>query len=150
MSLQEDLIYPTSSIIGRTGRAGNTGLATAFVNEGDKNILQDLWELLKEANQKIPQWFDNLIDKVSNRRRTPNKKSFQGKFGGKDIRKGQNNYGKPKYGYDREKKEDKDDKGNERSNKSNYERKHDDNNRTRSNFYYGHHSSNKFGGGSYY
>ena len=40
--------------IGRTGRAGNTGLATAFLNRGNKNIIRELVELLQEANQEVP------------------------------------------------------------------------------------------------
>ncbi|KAH9992421.1 P-loop containing nucleoside triphosphate hydrolase protein [Russula vinacea] len=39
--------------IGRTGRAGNTGLSTAFFNRGNKNIVRDLIDLLREANQEI-------------------------------------------------------------------------------------------------
>ncbi|GAA5965051.1 hypothetical protein JCM8115_005699 [Rhodotorula mucilaginosa] len=44
--------------IGRTGRAGNTGLATAFFNRGNKNIVRDLIELLKEAKQEVPAWLE--------------------------------------------------------------------------------------------
>ena len=39
--------------IGRTGRAGNRGLATAFVNEKNKNIVPDLVEILQEASMCI-------------------------------------------------------------------------------------------------
>ena len=35
--------------IGRTGRAGNTGTAYAFMNEGSRGIARDLAELLSEA-----------------------------------------------------------------------------------------------------
>ena len=35
--------------IGRTGRAGNTGLSTAFFNRGNRGIVRDLLDLLKEA-----------------------------------------------------------------------------------------------------
>lgn len=44
--------------IGRTGRAGNTGAATAFLNRGNKNIVRDLIELLREAKQEVPQWLE--------------------------------------------------------------------------------------------
>lgn len=40
--------------IGRTGRAGNTGVATAFFNRSNKNIVNDLISILKEANQEVP------------------------------------------------------------------------------------------------
>ncbi|GAA5834938.1 hypothetical protein JCM11251_002066 [Rhodosporidiobolus azoricus] len=44
--------------IGRTGRAGNTGAATAFFNRGNRNIVRDLIELLKEAKQEVPAWLE--------------------------------------------------------------------------------------------
>ncbi|KAG0354684.1 DEAD-box ATP-dependent RNA helicase [Gamsiella multidivaricata] len=46
--------------IGRTGRAGNTGIATAFLNRGNKGVVRDLLDLLKEANQEIPGWLETL------------------------------------------------------------------------------------------
>jgi len=46
--------------IGRTGRCGNTGIATAFVNSKNKNVMRDLYDLLKENNQQIPEWFQRL------------------------------------------------------------------------------------------
>lgn len=46
--------------IGRTGRAGNTGLATAFVNDRDRHVIKDLVVLLKEANQEVPAWLESM------------------------------------------------------------------------------------------
>ncbi|KAH8104072.1 putative DED1-ATP-dependent RNA helicase [Cristinia sonorae] len=46
--------------IGRTGRAGNTGISTAFFNRGNRNIVRDLLELLREANQEIPAWLETV------------------------------------------------------------------------------------------
>lgn len=46
--------------IGRTGRAGNTGTATAFFNRGNKGIAGELADLLKEANQEIPQFLESI------------------------------------------------------------------------------------------
>lgn len=46
--------------IGRTGRAGNTGVATAFFNRGNRNIVRELYDILKEANQDIPQFLDTI------------------------------------------------------------------------------------------
>lgn len=46
--------------IGRTGRAGNTGLATAFFNRGNRGIVRDLIELLKEAHQEVPSFLENI------------------------------------------------------------------------------------------
>ena len=51
--------------IGRTGRAGNTGIATAFFNRGNRNIVRDLMELLREANQDIPSWLDVVAHESS-------------------------------------------------------------------------------------
>jgi len=51
--------------IGRTGRAGNTGVSTAFFNRGNKNIVRDLLELLREANQEIPAWLESLAHESS-------------------------------------------------------------------------------------
>eukprot|EP01087_Luapelamoeba_hula_P013113 TRINITY_DN372_c0_g1_i1.p1 TRINITY_DN372_c0_g1~~TRINITY_DN372_c0_g1_i1.p1 ORF type:complete len:691 (+),score=106.75 TRINITY_DN372_c0_g1_i1:120-2192(+) len=46
--------------IGRTGRAGNTGLTTGFVCDEDTGIAGDLLELLKEADQEIPDWLESM------------------------------------------------------------------------------------------
>lgn len=51
--------------IGRTGRAGNVGVATAFFNRGNRNIVRDLIELLREANQDIPAWLDTVAHENS-------------------------------------------------------------------------------------
>ncbi|KAM5544172.1 hypothetical protein V8D89_001832 [Ganoderma adspersum] len=51
--------------IGRTGRAGNVGVATAFFNRGNRNIVRDLLELLREANQEIPGWLDTVAQENS-------------------------------------------------------------------------------------
>ncbi|KAJ2005823.1 ATP-dependent RNA helicase ded1 [Coemansia thaxteri] len=42
--------------VGRTGRAGNTGNAVSFFNRGNRGIARNLIDLLKEANQEIPDW----------------------------------------------------------------------------------------------
>lgn len=46
--------------IGRTGRAGNTGVATSFFNRGNRNIVRDLCDILKEANQEIPSFLETI------------------------------------------------------------------------------------------
>ncbi|KAF2286252.1 hypothetical protein GH714_012613 [Hevea brasiliensis] len=40
--------------IGRTGRAGKTGLATAFFNEGNASLARSLADLMQESNQEVP------------------------------------------------------------------------------------------------
>ncbi|KAF8074628.1 ATP-dependent RNA helicase ded-1 [Lyophyllum atratum] len=51
--------------IGRTGRAGNTGVSTAFFNRGNRNIVRELVELLREANQEIPQWLETVAHEAA-------------------------------------------------------------------------------------
>ena len=46
--------------IGRTGRAGNTGVATAFFNRSNSNIAQNLIDLLKEAKQEAPSFLETM------------------------------------------------------------------------------------------
>jgi ATP-dependent RNA helicase DDX3X len=47
--------------IGRTGRAGNSGTAISFVSEKNRGILRELFDLMKEANQELPTWFEQLV-----------------------------------------------------------------------------------------
>lgn len=51
--------------IGRTGRAGNTGIATAFFNRGNRGVVRELMELLKEANQEIPSFLETIARESS-------------------------------------------------------------------------------------
>ncbi|KAL1517438.1 hypothetical protein ABEB36_001203 [Hypothenemus hampei] len=47
--------------IGRTGRSGNKGLATTFINKSnDEMVLLDLKHLLIEAKQKVPQFLQEI------------------------------------------------------------------------------------------
>lgn len=46
--------------IGRTGRAGNIGLSTGFFNRGNRGIVRELVDLLKEAHQDIPSWLEAI------------------------------------------------------------------------------------------
>ncbi|KAK9829169.1 hypothetical protein WJX72_004284 [[Myrmecia] bisecta] len=49
--------------IGRTGRAGKRGLATAFYTDGrDDGIAHGLRELLQETNQEVPDWLTQAAD----------------------------------------------------------------------------------------
>lgn len=47
--------------IGRTGRAGNVGVATSFFNSNSMNIAKELMDLLTEANQEVPQFLVNMV-----------------------------------------------------------------------------------------
>lgn len=70
--------------IGRTGRAGKTGLATAFFNENNSSLAKSLSELMQEANQEVPAWLCRFAARSSyggkNRR-------GGGRFGGRDFRR---------------------------------------------------------------
>lgn len=70
--------------IGRTGRAGKTGLATAFFNENNMSMAKALAELMKEANQEVPDWLTRYGSRVSY-----GGKGRRGgaRFGGRDFRK---------------------------------------------------------------
>jgi ATP-dependent RNA helicase DDX3X len=51
--------------IGRTGRAGNTGLSTAFFNRGNRGIARSLVHLLEEAHQETPPFLGNIANEES-------------------------------------------------------------------------------------
>jgi len=51
--------------IGRTGRAGNTGIATAFFNRGNRGVVRELIDLLKEANQEVPGFLETIARESS-------------------------------------------------------------------------------------
>ena len=51
--------------IGRTGRAGNTGLSTAFFNRGNRGVVRGLIDLLKEANQEVPAFLETIARESS-------------------------------------------------------------------------------------
>lgn len=82
--------------IGRTGRAGNTGVAISYINEENRNIAKDLYDLLHEASmlwrrrlipvdQEIPSFLEAMC---SNHRYDSGYRGGRGRFGGKDYRHG--------------------------------------------------------------
>lgn len=46
--------------IGRTGRAGKKGLATTFIGQSDGGVIRDLRNVLKDANEVVPDWFFHI------------------------------------------------------------------------------------------
>jgi superfamily II DNA/RNA helicase len=50
--------------IGRTGRAGNTGEAISFFNEKNRNVAKDLYDLLKETQQELPDFLIKMVDEI--------------------------------------------------------------------------------------
>ncbi|XVF75977.1 hypothetical protein PTKIN_Ptkin13bG0230700 [Pterospermum kingtungense] len=72
--------------IGRTGRAGKTGLATAFFNENNLSLARPLAELMQEANQEVPAWLTRYASRASYGG-SKNRRSGGGRFGGRDFRR---------------------------------------------------------------
>uniref|UniRef100_A0A0D6QSX3 RNA helicase n=1 Tax=Araucaria cunninghamii TaxID=56994 RepID=A0A0D6QSX3_ARACU len=71
--------------IGRTGRAGKSGLATAFFNENNMNIARSLADLMQESNQDVPQWL--LKYGVRSTYGGKNRRGGGSRFGGRDYRR---------------------------------------------------------------
>lgn len=72
--------------IGRTGRAGKTGLATAFFNENNSSLARALGDLMQEANQEVPAWLTRYAAR-SSYGGGRNRRSGGGRFGGRDFRR---------------------------------------------------------------
>ncbi|VVB06176.1 unnamed protein product [Arabis nemorensis] len=51
--------------IGRTGRAGKSGVATAFFNENNASMARSLAELMQEAKQEVPEWLTRYASRAS-------------------------------------------------------------------------------------
>jgi len=74
--------------IGRTGRAGNTGHALSFVNEGNAPIIRDLYNLLQENDQEAPSWLKSMCQYTGGGRgRGGGRRNNGSSFGGRDYRK---------------------------------------------------------------
>lgn len=71
--------------IGRTGRAGKTGLATAFFNENNMSLAKPLADLMKEANQEVPDWLTRFATRASYGGK--NRRGGGGRFGARDFRR---------------------------------------------------------------
>lgn len=71
--------------IGRTGRAGKSGLATAFFNENNLSLAKPLAELMQEANQEVPAWLTRYASRAPFGGK--NRRSGGGRFGGRDFRR---------------------------------------------------------------
>jgi len=86
--------------IGRTGRVGNVGNALSLMNEKNRNIAKDLYELLNENEQECPPWLEEMAYWGTGGGRGGGRPSRgrgggsnRPKFGASDIRKQENNYG---------------------------------------------------------
>ncbi|KAK9469807.1 ATP-dependent RNA helicase [Lipomyces arxii] len=72
--------------IGRTGRAGNTGLATAFFNRGNRGVVKELIDILKEANQEVPDFLEAVANEGGYSSRGRGRSGGRG--GTRDYRRG--------------------------------------------------------------
>ncbi|XP_021760825.1 DEAD-box ATP-dependent RNA helicase 52C-like [Chenopodium quinoa] len=75
--------------IGRTGRAGNSGLATAFFNDKNMSISKALIEVMEDSNQEVPSWLAEYAETTSSYGYgggSSSRRSRSGKFGGHDYR----------------------------------------------------------------
>ncbi|KAF8403955.1 hypothetical protein HHK36_012062 [Tetracentron sinense] len=73
--------------IGRTGRAGKSGLATAFFNENNSSMAKALADLMQESNQEVPAWLSRYAARSSYGGGGRNRRSGGGRFGGRDFRR---------------------------------------------------------------
>lgn len=71
--------------IGRTGRAGKKGYATALFCEADIPLAPKLVELMHEANQHVPQWLLAYSQRQSSG--PAKRRGGGGRFGGRDFRR---------------------------------------------------------------
>ncbi|KAF8673200.1 hypothetical protein HU200_048750 [Digitaria exilis] len=80
--------------IGRTGRAGKSGLATAFFNDNNSSLAKSLAELMQESNQEVPAWLSRYAARPSYGGGGRNRRSGGGsRFGGRDFRNDSSSFG---------------------------------------------------------
>ena len=74
--------------IGRTGRAGKSGLATAFFSDKNIPLAKSLVILMKEANQDVPIWLCQYAESTSSSGSSSRAHRYgSSKYGGHDFRK---------------------------------------------------------------
>ena len=83
--------------IGRTGRAGKSGLATVFFfNTKISCIAKPISELMKEVHQEAPGWLDQYAESHSS---SSDYRHGSKRFGGRDFLSGNDtSYGNADYG----------------------------------------------------
>ena len=70
---------------GRTGRAGNTGLAVTFITEEQERYSLDVAKALKQSGQKIPESLQKLVDAFVEKVKAGKEKANSSGFGGKGL-----------------------------------------------------------------
>lgn len=69
--------------IGRTGRAGEKGLAIGFLTPEDRSVTRGLVKVLERCNQEVPQEVLDIVDYEARRRpRKPKRRDDDDNFGG--------------------------------------------------------------------
>ncbi|CAH0519927.1 unnamed protein product [Peronospora belbahrii] len=75
--------------IGRTGRVGNIGYALSMMNEKNRNIAREMYELMSENEQEIPAFLDQMANsgfRVGGGRGRGGRGRGSSRFGAKDYR----------------------------------------------------------------
>ena len=73
--------------IGRTGRAGNEGNAISLINGKNRNVISDLYNLLKDNKQEIPSFLEDMQYRYGRGGGRGRGRSGGGsRFGGRDYR----------------------------------------------------------------
>ena len=70
--------------IGRTGRAGNEGNAISLINGKNRNVISDLYNLLKDNKQEIPSFLEDMQYRYGRGGGRGRKEGSR--FGGRDYR----------------------------------------------------------------
>eukprot|EP01122_Echinamoeba_exundans_P016995 TRINITY_DN87_c0_g1_i2.p1 TRINITY_DN87_c0_g1~~TRINITY_DN87_c0_g1_i2.p1 ORF type:complete len:373 (-),score=94.37 TRINITY_DN87_c0_g1_i2:544-1662(-) len=79
--------------IGRTGRAGNVGVATSFYNNGANAALaRELLDIVKDAKQEVPGWLQEAASKPVRALKASGRGGYGGGYGGRGS------YGPPSRG----------------------------------------------------
>lgn len=73
--------------IGRTGRAGQSGLATAFFSNKNMPMAKALVSLLQEAKQEVPSWLLQCSESSApGERNSGPQRPWRSNYGGRDFR----------------------------------------------------------------
>lgn len=70
---------------GRTGRAGNTGIAVTFLTEEQERYSKDIAKALRESGQEIPEDVQKLVDRFMEKVKEGKEKISGSGFGGKGL-----------------------------------------------------------------
>ncbi|KAM7263763.1 hypothetical protein ACFE04_001446 [Oxalis oulophora] len=72
--------------IGRTGRAGKSGIATALFSDKNSSLASQLVELMAEAKQEVPPWLKEYAESSPYMNNGGSRGNSRSRFGGYDYR----------------------------------------------------------------